>query len=229
MKYITIADTDLSVSELCFGCWGIVSDFHWGDRDADASVATMNAALDAGINFFDTATVYGNGASEELVGKFFCENGKRRDVVIASKVPPNRMRPEEIVAECEASLQRLQTDYLDLYQTHWPDHSARYEDVLDALTMLIKQGKIRAAGCSNETCWGVMKSLWAADTHNVDRYQTVQNNFSLINRRFEDGLAEVCRRIFFQHFWLALCYLEIPVHLSLWNRHPGPIDLLYYV
>ena len=149
MNYNNIAGTDLSVSELCFGCWGIVSDFHWGDRDADASVATMNSALDAGINFFDTATVYGNGASEELVGQFFKDNGKRSEVVIASKVPPNRMKPDEIVAECEASLQRLQTDYLDLYQTHWTSPDVPVAESWGAFLELKQQGKVRNIGVCN--------------------------------------------------------------------------------
>jgi aryl-alcohol dehydrogenase-like predicted oxidoreductase len=88
----------------------------------------------------------------------------------------------------------LDTDYIDLYQTHWPDHGMPYEEVLGVLTELRDAGKVRVIGCSNETSWGLMKSLWAADVHAVDRYQTVQNNFSLINRRCESELAQVCRR-----------------------------------
>jgi aryl-alcohol dehydrogenase-like predicted oxidoreductase len=94
----------------------------------------------------------------------------------------------------EDSLRRLQTDYIDLYQTHWPDHGARYEDVLEPLTELVKQGKVRVIGSSNETCWGLMKSLAASEKHGLCRYDTVQNNFSLINRRCESELAQVCRK-----------------------------------
>jgi aryl-alcohol dehydrogenase-like predicted oxidoreductase len=85
-------------------------------------------------------------------------------------------------------------DYIDLYQTHWPDHGLPYEDVLGTLTELRDEGKIRVLGCSNETSWGVMKSLWAADVCGTERYETIQNNFSLINRRCESELAQVCRR-----------------------------------
>ena len=134
---------------------------------------------------------------------------KSRDsVVIATKVtgpghgwftPPVRegktcLDRRQIVAACEASLKRLGTDYIDLYQTHWPDHGMPYEEVLGVLTELRDAGKVRVIGCSNETSWGLMKSLWAADLCGADRYQTVQNNFSLINRRCESELAQVCRR-----------------------------------
>ena len=94
----------------------------------------------------------------------------------------------------EGSLQRLQTDYIDLYQTHWPDHLMPYEETLRALEELVREGKVRILGCSNETCWGLTRSLWQADLHGLPRYETIQNNFSLNNRRFEDALAQVCRR-----------------------------------
>ncbi|MEL7338260.1 MAG: aldo/keto reductase, partial [Planctomycetota bacterium] len=86
------------------------------------------------------------------------------------------------------------TDYIDLYQTHWPDHGQPYEEVLEALSVLRRDGKVRVIGCSNETTWGLMRSLWAAESFGVDRYQTVQNNFSLINRRCESELAQACVR-----------------------------------
>ena len=94
----------------------------------------------------------------------------------------------------EASLMRLQTDYVDLYQTHWPDHDAPYEEMMDALDELVREGKVRILGCSNETSWGLMKSLAASEKLGVARYHTIQNNFSLNNRRFEDELAQVCRQ-----------------------------------
>ncbi|MEZ5949813.1 MAG: aldo/keto reductase [Planctomycetaceae bacterium] len=94
----------------------------------------------------------------------------------------------------EASLKRLQTDYIDLYQTHWPDHEFPYEHTLQVLDELIQEGKVRYIGCSNEIPWGVMKSLAVAEQYGTARYESIQNNFSLINRRFEDSLAEVCRR-----------------------------------
>ena len=100
----------------------------------------------------------------------------------------------QIIRACEDSLRRLDTDYIDLYQTHWPDHGMPYEEVLGVLSELRDDGKVRVVGASNETCWGMMKACWAADVYDVDRYETVQNNFSLINRRCESELAQVCRR-----------------------------------
>lgn len=99
-----------------------------------------------------------------------------------------------IVRALEASLKRLGTDYVDLYQTHWPDHGARYEETMRALDDLVQAGKVRIIGCSNETAWGLMNSLAVSDREGVARYDTIQNNFSLNNRRFEDELAQVCRK-----------------------------------
>jgi aryl-alcohol dehydrogenase-like predicted oxidoreductase len=94
----------------------------------------------------------------------------------------------------EGSLRRLDTDYIDLYQTHWPDPDFPYEETLAALDELVRSGKVRVLGCSNETSWGLTRSLWASDVHGLARYETIQNNFSLNNRRFEDELAQVCRQ-----------------------------------
>ena len=94
----------------------------------------------------------------------------------------------------EGSLTRLQTDYIDLYQTHWPDHGTPYEEILAALDDLVQSGKVRIIGCSNETTWGLTKSLMVSEMHGLARYETIQNNFSLNNRRFEDELAQACRQ-----------------------------------
>jgi aryl-alcohol dehydrogenase-like predicted oxidoreductase len=99
-----------------------------------------------------------------------------------------------IVRAIEASLKRLQTDYVDLYQTHWPDHGQGYEEHMRALDDLVEAGKVRVLGCSNETSWGLMKSLAASDKLGIARHESIQNNFSLNNRRFEDELAQVCRQ-----------------------------------
>lgn len=199
-----IAVTDICMGTMTFGC----------QCDEKLSFAIMDRAYEAGIDFFDAAEVYPVppdektfGLTEEIVGRWL-KTKPRESVIVATKVtgpghgwfvPPVRhgrtaLDRHQIVRAVEGSLKRLQTDYVDLYQTHWPDHWARYEDILEAMTMLIKQGKVRAAGCSNETCWGVMKSLWAADQHGLCRYDTIQNNFSLMNRRCESELAQVCRR-----------------------------------
>ena len=182
--------------------------------DEKLSFEIMDRAYDAGIDFFDAAEIYPvppsvetYGVTEEIVGRWM-QTKPRESVIIATKVtgpghgwfvPPVRhgrttLDRFQIMRAVEGSLQRLQTDYIDLYQTHWPDHHARYEDILEALTVLIKQGKVRVAGCSNETSWGVMKSLWTAEQQGLSRYDSIQNNFSIINRRCESELAQVCRR-----------------------------------
>ena len=182
--------------------------------DETTSFGIMDRAYDAGIDFFDAAELYPVppqaetfGLTEEIVGRWL-QTKTRHTVILATKVtgpghgwfrPPVRdgftaLDRHQIIRACDDSLKRLQTDYIDLFQTHWPDHGMPYEEVLGALTELRAAGKVRAFGCSNETSWGVMKSLWAADTNNVDRYQSVQNNFSIINRRCENELAQVCRK-----------------------------------
>jgi len=182
--------------------------------DEAESFRIMDAAYERGVNFMDAAEIYPVppsaetfGDTEEIVGRWL-KTKPRDSVIISSKVtgpghgwfePPVRHGMtahdgHQIRQAIEGSLQRLQTDYIDLYQTHWPDHGMRYEDTLAALTKLVEQGKVRVLGCSNETCWGVMKGLQAAEKHGLMRYDTVQNNFSLINRRCESELAQVCRR-----------------------------------
>ncbi|MEZ6062384.1 MAG: aldo/keto reductase [Planctomycetaceae bacterium] len=204
-----LGNSGISVSDICMGT------MTFGEQcDEQLSFRIMDRAFSAGIDFYDAAELYPVppskekvGLTEEIVGRWM--KTKPRDaVIVATKiagpahgwfVPPIRnghaaLDRRQIFSAVEDSLRRLQTDYIDLYQTHWPDHHARYEDILDALTALVQQGKVRAIGCSNETCWGLMKSLSAAEKHGLCRYDTVQNNFSLINRRCESELAQVCRR-----------------------------------
>ncbi len=181
--------------------------------DEAASNRIMDLAYDEGIDFYDTAEIYPVppdartvGLTEQIVGKWL-KTKPRESLIIATKItgpghgwftPPVRfgktcLDRKQIVNSVESSLRRLGTDYVDLYQTHWPDHGLPYEEVLGAFNDLIQQGKVRIIGCSNETSWGLMKSLWAAEKHHTPRYQSVQNNFSLINRRCESELAQVCR------------------------------------
>lgn len=182
--------------------------------DEQTAFAVMDAAYDAGIDFFDTAEIYPVPPdakwvhrTEEIVGKWL--KGKPREsILIATKVcgpghgwfvPPVRngktaLDTVHIRKAIEGSLRRLGTDYVDLYQTHWPDHDMRYEDTLEVLSDLEAEGKIRIAGCSNETPWGLMKSLAATEKAGTLRYHTIQNNFSMMNRRFEDSLAQICRK-----------------------------------
>jgi aryl-alcohol dehydrogenase-like predicted oxidoreductase len=182
--------------------------------DEAESLACLDRAFDAGVNFIDAAEVYPvppdpktAGRTEEICGKWLA--GRPRDaVIVATKVAgptggwfqgPVRggntgLDRHNIERAVEASLQRLGIDYIDLYQTHWPDPELPLEETLEALDRLIEQGKLRAIGCSNESCYGLMRSLWLADREGTARHQTIQNNFSLLNRRFEDELAHACRQ-----------------------------------
>jgi aryl-alcohol dehydrogenase-like predicted oxidoreductase len=182
--------------------------------DEKMSLRILDQAFEAGINFFDTAENYPvppapkwAGRTEEIVGKWLAT--KDRDaILLASKVcGPSHgwlkaaqragmtaLDRHNIRRALEASLKRLGTDYLDLYQTHWPDHGIEYDEVMSTLDELVREGKIRIVGCSNETSWGLMKSLETSRRLGVTRHETIQNNFSLNNRRFEDELAQVCRQ-----------------------------------
>jgi len=209
MKRRRLGRTGLVVSEICLGT------MTFGNQaDERTSHAILDRAYDAGIDFLDIAEVYPvppdvkyAGRSEEIVGRWMAD--KPRDALfVATKVAgpgggwflsPVRANKgsldrHHIARAVEGSLRRLRTDYIDLYQTHWPDRGVPIEETLEALTRLIEDGKIRYAGCSNETAYGLTKSLWMSDTRGLARYDTIQNNFSLLNRRFEDELAEVCRR-----------------------------------
>ncbi|MEO6338534.1 MAG: aldo/keto reductase, partial [Caulobacteraceae bacterium] len=196
------------VSKICMGTMTFGS-----QADEATSFRILDKAFDAGVNFFDTAENYPvppsedwAGLTEEIVGRWL--KTKNRDaVILATKVcGPSHgwlkgsqragmtaLDRHNIIRAIEASLTRLGTDYVDLYQTHWPDHGARYEDALETLDELVRVGKVRVLGCSNETSWGLMKSLQVSDANGFARYETIQNNFSLNNRRFEDELGQVCR------------------------------------
>lgn len=209
MQRRRLGASGISVTDICMGTMTFGS-----QCDERTSHEILDRAFAAGIDFYDAAEMYPVppqaetfGRTEEILGRWL--KGKHRErLIIATKItgpghgwfsPPVRggrtaLDARQIKSAVEESLRRLQTDYIDLYQTHWPDHQMRYEDTLAALGKLIDQGKVRAIGASNETSWGLMKSLWAAERHNTVRYDSVQNNFSLINRRCESELAQVCRR-----------------------------------
>jgi aryl-alcohol dehydrogenase-like predicted oxidoreductase len=209
MKKRRLGKSGLVVSEICMGT------MTFGDQ-TDESMAhlIMDTALDHGVNFFDIAEMYPVppkaetfGVTEEIVGRW-AKGKPRESIILATKItgaghgwfiPPVRhgmttLDRHQIVRAVEGSLNRLQTDYIDLYQTHWPDHGMPHDETLAAMTELKQAGKIRILGCSNETCWGVMKSLWTSELSGLERLETVQNNFSLINRRCESELAQVCRK-----------------------------------
>ena len=209
MQSKRLGRSPIQVSKICMGT------MTFGNQ-ADEAMAfrILDKAFDAGVNFFDTAENYPvppdekwAGRTEEFVGRWM--KTKRRDAIImatkvcgpshgwikgAQRAGMTALDRHNIVRAIEASLKRLDTDYIDLYQTHWPDHGARYEEALRTLDDLVEAGKVRVVGCSNETTWGLMKSLAASEREGLVRYETIQNNFSLNNRRFEDELAQACRQ-----------------------------------
>jgi aryl-alcohol dehydrogenase-like predicted oxidoreductase len=202
MEYRKLGRTGLKVSALCLG----TMTFGWSADEA-TSFAIMDAALDAGVNFFDTADIYsswieGNqgGESEVIIGKWL-KNRSRRDVVIATKVRgrmwkgPNGegLSRLHIVQAVEDSLRRLQTDYVDLYQTHHPDNDTPIEETLYALDQLVRDGKVRYVGASNYPAWLLTKHLWASDVHSWARFDCLQPNYSLLHRaEFERELEPLC-------------------------------------
>lgn len=205
METRRLGKTDLDVSVLCMG----TMQFGW-TADEPTSFKVLSASYEAGINFFDTADIYSNwvegnpgGVAEEIIGKWMQQASiPRKSVVIATKVrgqmgpdPANQgLTRQHIFKSVEDSLRRLQTDYLDLYQSHWPDESTPIEETLQAFDDLVTQGKVRFIGCSNYPAWRLMQSLWAADQLGTVRYDTIQPHYNLVHRpEFERELADVCR------------------------------------
>ncbi len=207
MQTNRLGKSAIYVSKICMGTMTFGS-----QADEKMSHRILDMSLEAGINFYDTAENYPvppkeewAGVTEEIVGRWM-KTRRRDELIIATKVcGPSHgwlkasqragmtaLDRHNIVRAVEASLKRLDTDYIDLYQTHWPDHGARYEEAMRALDDLVEAGKVRVLGCSNETAWGLMKSLAVSEREGLARYETIQNNFSMNNRRFEDALSQVC-------------------------------------
>jgi aryl-alcohol dehydrogenase-like predicted oxidoreductase len=209
MQKNRLGKSSIVVSDICMGT------MTFGNQaDEKTSFRIMDMAYDAGVDFYDTAEMYPvppdakyAGVTEEIVGRWM-KTKDRESLIIASKVAgpshvwitaPFRggktgLDRHHIMRAVEGSLRRLDTDYIDLYQTHWPDADYPLEETMMALDELVRSGKVRILGCSNESTWGLTKSLWASDTHGLARHDTIQNNFSLNNRRFEDELAHACRQ-----------------------------------
>jgi aryl-alcohol dehydrogenase-like predicted oxidoreductase len=202
MQYARLGRTGLQVSRICLG----TMNFGWSVDEA-GSRAIMDAAFDAGINFFDTADVYSSwapnnpgGVSEQYIGRWM-KTKSRRDLVLATKVR-GRMWPgvngeglsrQHIVLAVEDSLRRLDTDYIDLYQTHWFDANTPIDETLAALDQLVQSGKVLYVGCSNYPAWRLMKALWVSDQKHLVRYDSLQPHYSLFNRaEYERELADVC-------------------------------------
>jgi aryl-alcohol dehydrogenase-like predicted oxidoreductase len=197
MKYRALGRTGIQVSPYCLGAmmFGVM-----GNPDHDDSVRIIHRALDAGINFIDTADVYSQGESEEIVGKAL--KGRRDDVVLASKVhypmgdDPNRRGNSRrwIITAAEDSLRRLQTDHLDLYQVHRPDPAVDMEETLSALSDLIRGGKVRAIGTSTFPASQIVEAQWVAERRGLERFRTEQPPYSIINRSIEREVLPVCQR-----------------------------------
>jgi len=224
MDFNNIPQTDINVSKICLGT------MTWGRQNTQAEAhEQMNYAIDNEVNFFDTAELYPvppreeeQGETERYIGTWFQKTGLRKKVILASKIAGPAQFTQHIRTEksytketidtaIHNNLKRLQTDYIDLYQLHWPERPTNYfgkrgyhykkddawdenfELVLDALSVHVKKGNIRHIGLSNETPWGTMRFLQTAD-NGLPRVRTIQNPYSLLNRTFEIGNAEVCHR-----------------------------------
>ena len=226
MKKRILGTTDIEVSEICLGT------MTWGQQNTqEEGFEQMDYALDMGINFFDTAEMYAvppkketQGSTEKIIGNWFKERKNREKIILATKVcgraPFTWLRNEEIPTEqtkeqifeaVDKSLERLQTDYIDLYQLHWPDRpmnlfggsinyqhidgpSNSIDTILEALDELIKLGKIRHFGLSNETPWGTMEFIFHSKNKDLPRVQSIQNAYNLLNRIFEFGGSEIAFR-----------------------------------
>ncbi|SEB00003.1 Predicted oxidoreductase [Thalassobacillus cyri] len=189
MDRIQISNTDMKASRIGLGTWAI-GGWMWGGTDEEESIRTIHTALDKGVNLIDTAPVYGFGRSEEIIGKAVKEHGNRDDIILATKVgldwkdeqPFRNGSKERIHQEIEDSLRRLQTDYIDIYQVHWPDSVAPIDETAEALNYLYKQGKIRAIGVSNFTPEQMDYFREAAPLH------TLQPPYNLFEREAENDL-----------------------------------------
>ena len=208
MKHRRLGKSAIFVSDICMGTMTFGA-----QTDEAEAFRILDASYEAGINFYDTAENYPvppdskwAGRTEEIFGRWM-KTRDRDSIILATKVcGPSHgwikgsqragmtaLDRHNIRRALEASLKRLQTDYIDLYQTHWPDHGTGYDETMDTLDELVREGVVRIVGCSNEDAWGLMKSVATSERLGTVRYQTIQNNFSLNNRRFEDALSKVCR------------------------------------
>jgi len=197
VDYRSLGRTGVRVSPLCLGCM-----MFGGKTSAEDSYAIIDRALDAGINFLDTANVYSRGRSEEVTGAALKRNGGRSRVILATKVH-GRMDDEEpnawgnsrrhIIEECEASLRRLQTDYIDLYQIHRPQPEIPIDETLRALDDLIRAGKVRYIGTSTFAAWQVLEALWVSKELGLNRFICEQPPYHILDRRIERGLIPMAR------------------------------------
>jgi aryl-alcohol dehydrogenase-like predicted oxidoreductase len=205
VEYRTLGLTGLKVSQLCLG----TMQFGWTADDA-MSQRVLSAAFEAGINFIDTADIYsrwadGNpgGVAEQIIGRWMKQNSiPREKIILASKLRGNMgggsedegLSRKHILSAVENSLRRLQTDYLDLYQAHWPDPKTPVEETMRAFDELVKQGKVRSVGASNYSAWELMQALWDSDRNDLFRFDSLQPHYNLVHRdEFERELSAVCK------------------------------------
>ena len=203
MKNVKIGRTGLDVSRICLGCMSYGSPqqgTHPWTLDEDASRPFIRQAVELGINFFDTANVYSLGSSEEIVGRALAEFANRDEIVIATKVHgPMRggrnaggLSRKAIMTEIDASLRRLGTDYVDLYQIHRWDPRTPIEETLEALHDVVKAGKARYIGASSMYAWQFSKALYTADRHGWTRFVSMQDHYNLLNREEEREMLPLC-------------------------------------
>ena len=192
MELKQLGRTGVKVSELCLGCM-----MFGGKTRPDDSYPIIDRAIDAGVNFIDTANVYSRGESEKVTGEALKRNGKRPSIVLATKVhgvmaddEPNASgnSRRHIIEQCEASLKRLQTDYIDLYQIHRPEPQTPIDETLRALDDLIRSGKVRYIGTSPYAAWQSVEALWVAEKLGLNRFVTEQPPYNILDRRIERGL-----------------------------------------
>lgn len=203
MEYVKLGSTGLDVSRICLGCMSFGapnSGPHPWTLDEDASQAMIRRAIEAGVNFFDTANIYSAGTSEEIVGRALKKYARREDIVLATKVAgPMRRGPnaiglsrKAIMTEIDNSLRRLGTDYVDLYQIHRFDPTTPIEETMRALHDVVQAGKARYIGASSMYAWQFAKALYTADLHGWTRFVTMQNHYNLLYREEEREMLPLC-------------------------------------
>jgi 1-deoxyxylulose-5-phosphate synthase len=203
VKYVKLGRTGLDVSRICLGCMSYGDASRGGHQwvlDEDESRPFVKKALESGINFFDTANVYSVGSSEEFLGRALRDFANRDEVVVATKVcgqmreGPNGsgLSRKAILTEVDHSLERLGTDYIDLYQIHRLDHRTPIEETLEALDDVVRAGKVRYLGASSMYAWEFTKALYTADAHGWSRFVSMQNHYNLLNREEEREMLPLC-------------------------------------
>lgn len=198
MRYTTLGRTGLEVSRFCLGCMNFGSEQPWMMNDRDASVDLIREALDAGVNFLDTANVYSTGESEEIVGEAVA-SANRDDLVLATKVygdmreAPNGggLSRKHVIDQCEASLDRLGVDYIDLYQLHRWDENTPIEETLAALDYLVESGRVRYVGASTMSAYRLTKALYTSDVEDYSRFACAQPEYSAVARHEEENMLHV--------------------------------------